>query len=286
MPHLATFRKGWESENLARYILSRFSFIANPATVSDDIGIDFFCTIFLHQDLKGKQYLLPKNSFAIQIKSSEKKFDVTDKIDYLNNLELPYFIGVVSREKGSMRIYSGEYIPFFFTKVGIPSQLTLQPVEIIENEIFDGFYEEVEDGCYKLKFPFIMEISVSDNLDKLIPKAVELIKLSRVIQSNISSKNNHEYIFDFYKNPQFSYIFTGAGSVDVFRENFYKRLAEVFYNFEWIINNRPDNFDLNEFKIYEAVYLRIYEYNKFNIPTYLVGPYISLTQLIQSKGLK
>lgn len=286
MPQLATYRKGWESENLARYLLSRFSFIANPATVSDDIGIDFFCTIFLHQDLKRKKYLLPKNSFAIQIKSSENEFDVTAKIDYLNNLELPYFIGVVSREKGSMRIYSGEYVPFFFTKVGPPSQLTLQPVETIEYEIFDSSYEEVEDGCYKLKFPFIMEIGVSDDLDKLIPKAVELIKLSRVIQSNISSKNNHEYIFDFYRNPQKSYIFAGVGSFDVFRENFYKRLAEVFYNFEWIINNRPDYFDLNEYQIYKAVYQRLYEYNNFDLPSYLVGPYSSLEQLIQSKGLK
>ena len=286
MPHLATFRKGWESENLARYILSRFSFIANPATVSDDIGIDFFCTIFLHQDLKGKQYLLPKNSFAIQIKSSEKKFDVTDKIDYLNNLELPYFIGVVSREKGSKRIYSGEYVPFFFTKVGPPSQLTLQPVEIIENELNDGFYEKVEDDSYKLKFPFIMEIGASDELDELIPKAEELSKLSRVIQRNISSKNNLEYIFEFYRIQNFFYILAGTGSVTVFRENFYKRLAEVFYNFEWIINNRPDNFDLNEYQIYKAVYQRLYEYNNFDLPSYLVGLYSSLVQLIQSKGLK
>jgi hypothetical protein len=217
-----------------------------------------------------------------------KKISITKELFCNSNKKFRerYFIGVVSREKGSMRIYSGEYVPFFFTKVGPPSQLTLQPVETIEDEIFDRFYKEVEDGCYKLKFPFIMEIGVSDDLDKLIPKAVELIKLSRVIQSNISSKNNHEYIFDFYRNPQKSYIFAGTGSFDVFRENFYKRLAEVFYNFEWIINNRPDYFDLNEYQIYKAVYQRLYEYNNFDLPSYLVGPYSSLEQLIQSKGLK
>ena len=46
MPHLASFRKGWESENLARFILYKFCFIANPSTISDDVGIDFFAPFF------------------------------------------------------------------------------------------------------------------------------------------------------------------------------------------------------------------------------------------------
>ena len=37
---------GWENEQLAHYLLSRFSFVAHPATVGDDIGSDFYCTIF------------------------------------------------------------------------------------------------------------------------------------------------------------------------------------------------------------------------------------------------
>ena len=80
MPHLGSFRKGWQSENLARFILYKFSFVAHPSTVADDVGSDFFCTLFeVHREGR-HDYLLPKNSFAIQVKSSVGKIDVTDKL--------------------------------------------------------------------------------------------------------------------------------------------------------------------------------------------------------------
>jgi len=47
MAHLLRIRKGWENENLARFILSKFSFISQPATIADDLGADFFCTFFI-----------------------------------------------------------------------------------------------------------------------------------------------------------------------------------------------------------------------------------------------
>ena len=42
MPHLLSPRKGWENENLAAYLLSRFSFIVQPSSIADDVGSDFF----------------------------------------------------------------------------------------------------------------------------------------------------------------------------------------------------------------------------------------------------
>jgi hypothetical protein len=41
MDQLYRFRKGWENENLAQYLLSRVAFIARPVSVSDDLGTDF-----------------------------------------------------------------------------------------------------------------------------------------------------------------------------------------------------------------------------------------------------
>jgi hypothetical protein len=41
MPHFYTVRSGWEGERLAEYLLSRFSFVAQPITTADDVGSDF-----------------------------------------------------------------------------------------------------------------------------------------------------------------------------------------------------------------------------------------------------
>ena len=65
MAYLKSFREGWRTEHLARFILSKFAFVAQPISISDDIGSDFICTLFENRE----KYLFPTNSFAIQIKS-------------------------------------------------------------------------------------------------------------------------------------------------------------------------------------------------------------------------
>jgi hypothetical protein len=59
---LGRFRKGWENEHLASFLLSRIAFVANPLTVADDIGSDFFCTLF---EVFNGDSLFPRNSLAI-----------------------------------------------------------------------------------------------------------------------------------------------------------------------------------------------------------------------------
>ena len=109
--HLGSFRKGWQSENLARFILYKFSFVAHPATTADDVGSDFFCTLFQTLRENGKEYLLPRSSFAIQVKSNVNRINVSNQLEYLKSLEIPFFVGIVDREALKMTIYSGEYIP-------------------------------------------------------------------------------------------------------------------------------------------------------------------------------
>jgi hypothetical protein len=47
--------------------LSRFSFVAQPSSVADDLGSDFFCTIFeIVKAASGHDHLRPLSSFAIQ----------------------------------------------------------------------------------------------------------------------------------------------------------------------------------------------------------------------------
>ncbi|MGB2697165.1 MAG: hypothetical protein WBD28_04805 [Candidatus Zixiibacteriota bacterium] len=112
------FKRGWDREKLAEYILSRFSFVAKPSTVSDDIGSDFFCTLFRLEEKDGLDYPLPLSSFAIQIKSSDATFDFSPHIDYLQNLKIPFFWGVLDESRRILSIYSGENLPVFFSHVG------------------------------------------------------------------------------------------------------------------------------------------------------------------------
>jgi hypothetical protein len=140
MPHLAKFRKGWESENLAQFILYKFSFLARPTNIADDIGSDFFCTLFQIQEENSQEYLIPKQSFAVQIKSNLGRIDVSSKTQYLNGLEIPFFVGVVNRETLSLDLYSGEYLPFLFSHIGIPNNLEIELCDNSPNIRFENAY--------------------------------------------------------------------------------------------------------------------------------------------------
>jgi len=129
MSHLAVPRTGWENEHLATYLLSQIAFVANLITVADDIGSDFLCTLFEPRDRDGTKLLFPLKAFAIQVKSNSANVPATNKIEYLQTLELPFFLGVVDRSDLSLSIYSGEHLPIMLTHLGLPKQLTLCPVE-------------------------------------------------------------------------------------------------------------------------------------------------------------
>ena len=49
----------------------------------------------------------------------------------------------------------------------------------------------------------------------------------------------------------------GCGSINYFRDNIHKRLAEAFYNFEYMLRSEPERFNLAEFQIYEKFYLAL-----------------------------
>ena len=225
--HLVSFRKGWESENLARYILSKFSFIANPATVSDDIGSDFFCNLFQIIEEKGHEYLQPQNAFAIQIKSksSYNKIEISKKIKYLESLKTPFFIGVIDRDKLILTIYSGEYLPELFS-FKYPEKLEIALCE----EIIDfNYYIRRLDADFTIKFPKVVEIK-ADICKKDLKEIIETISnLCDRIQKNIASRNNNEFIF--YNSDGVNEalrIFAGKDSAKVFEEIFMKGLLKYF----------------------------------------------------------
>lgn len=264
MAHLAAPRIGWENEHLATFLLSRISFVANPITVADDIGSDFFCTLFVSRIENNAEQLFPRNSFAIQIKSTAAIIPATNKIEYLEKLELPFFVGIVDRThlKLKLRIYSGEYIPILFTKYGIPRELQLSPAPVTEIET-NGYCDVTQDHnlvalSALLRLPFVAEICAQDSRENILSKAQQLGELCSRMHMNISAKASREYIFRL-DQPDAVMIMAGSGSATTFRQNFYRRLAEAFYNLEWIHKSQRHNFKMEEFRVYEKCYLGFIE---------------------------
>lgn len=281
MPHQYRFRKGWQNEHLAKFILSKFSFVAEPSTISDDLGSDFFCTLF---NVENKKSLLPRNSFAIQIKSKEdmeskrNKFEITNKRDYLNGLEIPFFVGVVDKQELKLVIYSGEYISNYFSLLPFREKAFVHLISERDNPL-NMF--EVDDKC--IKFPKIIEIKADyDYISN--PEAIEgLFSICKLIQENISSKVSHEYLFKRF-NSDWVDIYAGNTSVIHFRDNFLKRLAEVFYNLLWLYRANPlsDQIIKKEFKIYKNLYLSLLE-REGSLPGYLTSRFDELNSLTEEK---
>jgi hypothetical protein len=261
LAHLEKFRKGWENEHLATFLLSRISFVANPVKVADDVGTDLFCTLF--ETTEGA--LFPRNSLAIQIKSSGGEIDATGKIAYLEKLELPFFVGVVDQHNLRLSIYSGEYLPVFFSHYGIPLGLRLS---LANDQItFDNYCEVRSAGQYTLRMPHILDLEAKEDRGGIATKGQTLLQLCSRMLLNISSRVNSSYVFRLGDGRVA--IFAGPGSSATFRDNFFYRLAEVFYNFEWLYLNDRGRFDLTQYQAFEGLYNQLK--NTLGAPTILSG---------------
>ena len=285
---LGSFRKGWESENLARFILYKFSFVAQPSTVADDIGSDFYCTLFETQEEGGHDYLIPRNAFAIQIKSDTKNLDVSNKLHFLENLEIPFFIGVANREDLILTFYSGEYLPAFFSHKGIPECLQIKLCDRAELHNLDDYIVNPGSDNYILKFPKVIEIKANIEYDELRESVKILHKFCVLMQENISSRISKEYSFRIPGRDLKTVYLTGlagSDSVQYFQRNFLRRLSEVLFNLEWKYRNAPSTFSWEEFSIYENLIfaLRGLEdiYGQSPEYEYLLGRFESLSNTLK-----
>jgi hypothetical protein len=253
MPHLYTPRKGWENEKLASYLLSRFSFVAQPTSVADDLGSDFFCTIFEIRDNSGTDVLLPRSSFAIQVKSSMSEVSMDNKIDYLERMQMPFFIGVVNQSPGVMRVFSAELLPFLFAHKGKPERLSMLPMAASDLN-FDNYVDTIESDFYRLRCPEVAEFRVDEDRSMLAPKVETLLGICTRAQGNIATRLSEEHIYDFDGKGNYQ-ILAGRGSARHFRMNLVKRLGEAFLNLDWELNAgvQPQEM-MQEFRAFERLY--------------------------------
>lgn len=257
MPHLYKFRQGWQSENLARFLLSEIAFIAQPSTVADDVGSDFYCTLFRREQAGQNQHLIPQDSFVIQIKSSGGNLDLSDKAPFLKQLELPFFLGIVDRKELSMEIFSGRALHLLFTMRGLPNKLVVNPAPLMPDK---NYYEIVNEDQkhFNLKFPLVAKLSAKD-LDAASEKIFSVLSAEcSLIYQNIASRQMSEYILTFGEDDV--RIFAGSGSAQRFRHNLCLRLAEAFYNLEWILQMATPEFSETEFNIYREAWEKIRPY--------------------------
>jgi len=273
MSFLRNPHKGWENEHLALFLLSRISFVSNPVTVADDAGSDFFCTLF---EVGKGDVLFPRSSFAIQIKSSKDKIDATGKIEYLEKLELPFLVGVVDQAKLRMSLYSGEYLPILFAHHGIPRDLKLSLEDT--SITYDNYCEVRPESKYVLRMPHVLDLEGQEDSDAIVGKGQSLIHLCSRMLQNISSRHNCEYVFRL--GDERVAIFAGPGSAQTFRNNFYYRLAEVFYNYEWLYRSNPDRFNLTEYHVFERLYHALKSTGQ--LPHVVSAAYESIRQRLSS----
>jgi len=281
MHHLYKTRGGWEKEHLAKSILSKFSFLAEPSTIADDIGSDLLCTLF---KIEGKKYLVPQNSFAIQIKSNEEEIEITNKKNYLEGLEIPFFVGVINKDKSKLIIYAGEYISDYFSS-SFPSDksITKTYIRLIENRPEPLEMWKAEQDKFYLYFPKVVEIPRDYDYLSNSEKIEDLFSICKLIRENISSKTSDEYVFKKF-GSKYLHFYVGLTSYQHFRENFKKRLAEVFINLKWVYEPNPKYKDIikREFEIYKKIYLDLLSMEG-GLPEYLTKPFNELDRLMNDQ---
>lgn len=270
MAHLSVIRRGWQNEHLAAFLLSRFAFVASPLKIGDDLGADFFCTYFETITENKREYLSPKNTFAIQVKSSKRIIDITKHIKYFLGIELPFFVGIVNQMKSNITIYSAEYLPIFLHKENLNTlkalKLKLCPFHNFSPENY--YIEENKKKKFQLLCPKVATLSTEMEDNDINEETVLLKKTIKRIHKNISSIASHEYILEVGPDGNLQLILAGSGSYRVFRDNFKKRLSEVFHNLECIYNIQISKFDINEFKFYEKIYDEMLDREE-ELPSYL-----------------
>jgi hypothetical protein len=134
--------------------------------------------------------------------------------------------------------------------------------------------------------PFVVTLSASDSLNELNEKSVLLRRLCTRIHENISARTTQEYIFRTEENgKEIAYLMAGSGSYKRFRYNFCLRLAEAFYNLEWLDSHPDSQIDMGEFEVFEKCYFGILGLinHGFPVPELLLARYASLKKRLTSK---
>lgn len=264
MAQTKSYRDGWQCQNIARAILHDFCFLSEPLYSANDIGGDFFCTIFEREQVKTTINLLPRQSFWIQVKSEKqwkKDNDLTKILPTLNELKMPFFIGSVNLTTLSLKIYSGHYLTPLFAYKGFDHihELSAKECDNLVVTPDDYYFEDLSGGKYALYFPFVDELRLPAEISALDSTTKLMLKECTRMLENIATGINEEHTFRTHSDIG-ELMFAGSGSIKVFERNFFKRFAEVFFNLNKACEN-PENMPLlgEMFPVYNEIFLQLDE---------------------------
>ena len=236
MSHLDSFRKGWQSEALAYYIISQFAFLDKPSSIGDDIGIDFHCTLFNKKHDKNKTDLRPtKFKFAIQIKSNKQQFELKpDQLSYLYNIHYPYFIGVVNNDKQTITLYSNDAFDFHISLKWFNSPVM---AKLITEEI------PLENRCIREKKKTVLTLTkletfaVDERYEEIANKLNLLKSKISLMYYNISNRFNNKYVFLNPNNPlKDPKIVKGKDSFNSLQIELHNYLQVYMENIKWLMD--------------------------------------------------
>jgi len=229
--HLARPHRGWENEHLATFLLSRIAFVSSPITVGDDVGTDLLCTLFEAATRNEKPILLPRSSLAVQVKSNSKPVSIFPPLDYLDRLEVPYYLGVVDQKRLTMDLFSARFLPVVLSLKGPDSKIRLKPVKE-----FDRHYRPVDKrGVTTLLCHKVATLDAHDDAHATSKAASAIRDDAAAALQAIASRLNKEYIFEITGTEL--EVIAGPGSASTFRHSFFKRLAEVYYNLSMLLES-------------------------------------------------
>lgn len=192
----------------------------------------------------------PRTSFAIQVKTNDDTIAAHNKVPYLRDLEIPFFLGIVDQASAALKIYSAEGFPMMSAVYGYPEKLWLKPVHQYDPQhLWRG--ESAKTGV-TLDCPYLCTFTAAETRNDLRPNVERLLKRCRRTVANIGARRTEQHFYQADDDGKNVSVVAGCGSLDFFRDNMYKRLAEAFYNFQYMLNRDPARFDPAEFAIYEA----------------------------------
>ncbi len=229
--HLAHPHKGWENEHLATFLLSRVAFVSSPITVGDDIGTDLLCTLFEAATHNQKPVLLPRSSFAVQVKSNRNPVSISPQLDYLDRLEVPYYLGVVDQNALTLELFSARFLPVVLSLKGPSSRVRLKPTD----EFIRDYRPSDDKGVITLLCHKVATLDAHDEAEATSKSAEAIRNDAAAALQAIASRLNKEYLFEITATEM--EVIAGPGSAKTFRHSFFKRLAEAYYNFSILVDS-------------------------------------------------
>lgn len=258
MAQLKSYRDGWWHQLIAASILYKFAFVSQPIYSADDVGVDFFCTLFKPEKKGGNSELIPLNSIVIQIKSENKdrQLELTKKIAYLEQSELPYFLGIFCEKNQKLSIYSGEFLTYLFAFKGVPKKLIINLCDELPND-YGNWCNEIAENSYEIPFPKLCDLYASMSDDEFTPHIEKLQQHSWIYQENIVAYRENTFVFI---EPIFKKVllFMRTGLEYKTFDNWCKQLISQFFYIQIMREHGQEMADL--FNSFETTFMQIKGY--------------------------